>query len=105
MTFLPLFCRRVDEPRRRERAALALGDGLSRELLDRLVEQMIEIELSAQVQKHAAEPDRSAVHEHELARHLHGSHLLERLVHAESFAATVFAGLNAVSDAAHAIIE
>ncbi len=57
------------------------------------------------MQKHRAEPDRGAVHEHEFARHGHRSFLLEGLVHAKSFAAAIFRRRNAVGDGAHPVVE
>src|SRR5712691_3328883 len=85
--------------------ALPRADPADREILDRRVEQLVEIELGAQMQEHRAEPDRRAVHEHEFARHRHRSLLLERLMHAERLAPAVFRRLDAVGEAAHAVVE
>ena len=63
----------------------------------------MEIQLRAQMQEHAAEPDRGAVHQHELARHRHWPLLPQRLMDLEGLAAAVVAGLDAVGDAAHAM--
>src|SRR6516165_7463077 len=71
------------KPRRGERCVLARRDAFERELLDRLVEQPIIIELGRKMQKHAAEPDRGAVHEHEFARHPHRAFFPQRAVDRE----------------------
>ena len=81
------------------------GDLVDREVLDRLVEQPIEIEFRRQMQEHGAEADGGAVHEHELARHRDRAPGLERLMHPEGFLAAVFGRLHPVGDGAHAIVE
>ena len=57
------------------------------------------------MQEHAAKADGGAVHEHELARHGHGALLLQRLVHREGLAPSIFAGAHAVGDGADAIVQ
>ena len=74
-------------------------------MLDRLVEQPIEIELGAQVQEHRAQADGGAIHKNELARHRHRALLLERLVHPERFAPAVFRRRHAVGDGPYAVVE
>src|SRR5262249_42839351 len=84
---------------------LPLGDALERELLDGLVEQPVKVELRLQVEENPAEPDRGAIHEHELARHHDRTLLLERLVHSEGLAPAVFRRLDPIGDTAHASLQ
>src|SRR6478609_11619605 len=57
------------------------------------------------MQEHAAKSYSGAVHEHELARYGHGALLLQRLVHREGLAPSVFAGTHAVGNGADAIVQ
>ena len=50
-------------------SAWRLATTSTEKLLDRLVEQRVEIQFGAEVQEHRAEADRGAVHEHKFARH------------------------------------
>src|SRR5580704_19533579 len=84
---------------------LALGDAIEREILDRFIEQFVEVQLRAQVQKHRTKPDRGAINEHEFARHGDGALLLECLVHTKGFAPAVFRRPYSVGDGAHAIVK
>src|SRR3954453_12898378 len=94
----------VHQPGLGERRLLARADFRDTEVLDRLVEQPVIVELGGKMQEYAAETDRCAVHEHELARHPDGTLLLERPVHLEGLTATVFGRLDAVRDRALAVV-
>src|SRR5580658_2537469 len=63
-----------------KRRGLALCNAIDRKILYGFVEQLIEIQLGAQVQEHGAEPDRGAIHEDEFTRHFHRALLLEGLM-------------------------
>src|SRR6266481_3184697 len=93
------------QPGRLERGALARGHAIDREFLDRLIEKPEKIELCGEVQKHTAEPDRRAVHEHEFARHPHRPFFLERPMNPEGLAPAVFGRLHAVRDGTRAVVE
>src|SRR6202521_873677 len=97
--------RSILEPGTNERRLLPLGDGLYGELLDRLVEQPIEVKLRLQVQKHAAQTDCGAVHEHEFARHRDRALPLQGLVHAEGLAPPVFGWLDSIGDRGDPAVE
>ena len=60
---------------------------------------------ASQAQEHRAEADGGAVHEHELAGHRYPALSAQRLMHLENLAAAVGAGLDAVGDGAHAVVE
>src|SRR5690348_12780086 len=57
------------------------------------------------MQEHGAEPDRGAVHKNKLARYRDRTFLLERLMHAERFAAAIFGWRDAIGNAADAVIK
>src|SRR6188472_3186798 len=57
------------------------------------------------MQEHAAEPDRSAVHEHELARYSDRPLVTQTLMHTEGLTPSIHPGADLVSDGAHAILE
>src|ERR1700720_4710575 len=69
------------------------------------MEQLEEIQPRVEMQKGASKTDRSAIHEHELARHQHRTLFLQSLVEAKRFLATVFRWRDAIGDAAHPVIE
>src|SRR6185312_2663783 len=50
---------------------------------DRVIEQAVIVELGVKMQEHAAEADRSAVHEHELARYSDRPLVTQTLMHTE----------------------
>src|ERR1700722_12078814 len=81
-----------------KRRGLALCNAIDRKILYGFVEQLIEIQLGAQVQEHGAEPDRGAIHEDEFTRHFHRALLLEGLMDAEGLAAAVLGWLHAIGD-------
>src|SRR3954451_7905357 len=90
---------------RRERVALPARNPRQREILDRLVEQLVKIELRAQMQEHGAKPNGGAIHEYELARHRDRTSLFERLMYAEGLATAVFGRFHAIGEAAHPIVQ
>ena len=57
------------------------------------------------MQEYAAEADRGAVHEHELAGHRDRPLLLQRAVNDKGLAAPVFRRRDPVGDGAHPVIE
>src|SRR5262249_48745494 len=65
----------------------------------------MKIQLGTEMQKHCTEAYGSPIHEHEFARHLHRTALLERLVHLECFAAAVFGRLDPVREATHPVFQ
>src|SRR5262249_19524621 len=93
------------QPDLRDPRALTRGDLRGREVLDCRVEQTIEIELGTEMQEHPAEPDRGAIHEHELARHSDWALLAQRLMHAERFAPAIFGRLDPIRYGARAVVE
>src|SRR5262245_5477068 len=74
-------------------------------MLQRLIEQAVEIELGAQVDEDTAKADGGAVHEDEFARHADRSLLLQGAVHLEGLPATILGGRDAVGDRAHPVLE
>src|SRR5215468_8972560 len=88
-----------------ERSGLARRDLRERKLLNCRVEQTIEIEFGTKVQEHAAEADRGAIHEHELARYGDRTLLAQRLMHSERLAPAVLRRLDPIRDGAHAVVE
>src|SRR5262245_12906792 len=79
----------------RKRRVLALIYARDREIFHRRLEQPMKIEFRAQMQEHAAQPNRRPIHQNELARHRHRALLPQRLLHLEGLAAAIFAWLDA----------
>src|SRR5580700_2034192 len=88
-----------------EGGALPRRHAIDREAFDRLVEQAMVVELGGEVQKHPAEPDRRAVHEHEFPRHPHRPLFLQRAVDRKGLATAILRRLHAVGDGALAVVE
>src|SRR5262249_39419767 len=88
-----------------ERSALAFGHAVNGEFFYRFAKEPMKIELRSEMQKHPAETDRRAVHEHEFARHPDGPLFPQRAMNPESLASAVFGRLYAVRDGALAVIE
>ena len=97
--------RRRFEPHRRKRRLLPRRDFRDLEALDRFFIQAMKIQFGAQAQEGAAEADGGAVHEDEFARHFQRPLRLQRAHHREHLAPAIFAGLDAIGDGAHAVVD
>src|SRR5258708_4333598 len=105
--FTPIFSSALISPQSRgfERRALALRHAVDCEFLYRFAEEMMKIEPCGEVQKHTAETDRSAVHEHKFARHPHRALFLQGAMNPKGLAAAVFGRFDAVRDGPLAVVK
>src|SRR5262245_13842637 len=62
------------EPRVRQGFLLAGRERVEVEAVDQTLEQAMPVDRGAQVDEHRTQPDRGAIHEHELARRPHAAH-------------------------------
>jgi len=88
-----------------EDTVLPFLQSVGRKFAHRLMEQLVEIQPRAEMQKSAAKPDRSTIHENELARHQNRPPFLQGLMDNKGFLAAIVRRRHAIGDAPHPVVE